>query len=226
MKKEFVVERHGRSFVLYAGLLNMAHESGLTGINTQLIQAPNEQNGHTAICSATVNVAVDGTEKCFTGIGDASPSNVPPAMQTSVIRMAETRAKARALRDAVNVGMASIEEEGIELNATANGAARRSNGNDTMRRRPQNGYRQPQDSLNKEPRTAPVETQDGISADQMRAIHSLASRRGYAADEIASSRFQGKQVAELSNIEAAGLIRWLSSRNTAKAPAGELPAAG
>jgi hypothetical protein len=49
-------------------------------------------------------------ERVFTGIGDAAPNNVTPAMQTCLVRMAETRAKARALRDAVNIGVAAFEE--------------------------------------------------------------------------------------------------------------------
>ena len=46
----------------------------------------------------------------FTGIGDASPANVSPRLVPSLIRFAETRAKARALRDATNVGMVALEE--------------------------------------------------------------------------------------------------------------------
>ncbi|MBI2953298.1 MAG: hypothetical protein HYY30_03225 [Chloroflexi bacterium] len=106
MKKEFVVERQGKMFVLYAGLLDEAHAQGLKSIKTSLLQVPTEDNRQTAICQATVE-----TEKgVFTGIGDASPSNVAPAMTSCLIRMAETRAKARALRDAVNVGVAALEE--------------------------------------------------------------------------------------------------------------------
>lgn len=106
MKKEFVVERQGRSFVLYAGLLDEAHAQGLKSITTTLIQSPNDSNGNVAICQAIVE-----TDKGrFSGIGDASRANVSSSMANCTIRMAETRAKARALRDAVNVGVAALEE--------------------------------------------------------------------------------------------------------------------
>lgn len=112
--KQFIVERNGRSFVLYTGLLDLAHRQGLRAIRTHLLQVPSEDNGQTAIVSAEVE-----TERgTFCGVGDASPSNVARAMLTVTIRLAETRAKARALRDAVNVGVAAFEELG-DLDDTA-----------------------------------------------------------------------------------------------------------
>ena len=226
MKKEFVVERHGKSFVLYAGLLNMAHESGLTGIQTQLIQSPTDQNGNTAICSATVTLASDGHERCFTGIGDASPSNVPPAMQTSVIRMAETRAKARALRDAVNVGMASIEEEGIEPGTATGGYRRINGGGEPARRRPNNGFR-PTPEAQREPNTQPLSVSNAeISQEQLHAILALATRKGASAEEICARRYDGRLLHQLSSSEAASLIRWLSSRSPQANSDTELAAAG
>jgi hypothetical protein len=106
MKRQFIIERDGKSFVLYAGLLDAAHEQGLESIETDLIQVPAQANGEVAICRARV-VTAKGS---FVGLGDAAPDNVPAEFTTCLIRMAETRAKARALRDAVNVGMASFEE--------------------------------------------------------------------------------------------------------------------
>ena len=112
MRREFMVERQGRQFVLYAGLLALGHEQGLKSIHTQLIQIPTESNHRVAIVSATVILERDGVQKEFHGIGDAAPNNVASAMINCLIRLAETRAKARALRDAVNVGMAALEELG------------------------------------------------------------------------------------------------------------------
>lgn len=108
VKREFLVERQGKSFVLYAGLLDEAHSQGLKSIRTKLLQIPNPENGHVAICNAEVE-----TEKgTFTGIGDAAPENVSRLMVPHLIRMAETRAKARALRDSINVGVVALEELG------------------------------------------------------------------------------------------------------------------
>jgi hypothetical protein len=73
----------------------------------------------TFVFNATVVLEKDGVERTFTGIGDAAPGNVTPAMQNCLLRMAETRAKARALRDAVNVGSAAFEELGEEAEQAA-----------------------------------------------------------------------------------------------------------
>ena len=106
MREEYMIERQGRRFVLYAGLLEEGHTRGLRSIETELLQVPADENGEVAIVRAVVRTE-DGK---FTGIGDASPENVNRTIAPHVIRMAETRAKARALRDAINVGVAALEE--------------------------------------------------------------------------------------------------------------------
>jgi hypothetical protein len=108
MKPEFLVERNGRKFVLYQGLLDLAHERGLKKIETTLVQIPSDLNGNVAICHAVVETS-QGT---FTGIGDAAPDSVSRMMVPHLIRMAETRSKARALRDATNIGVTAVEEMG------------------------------------------------------------------------------------------------------------------
>jgi hypothetical protein len=92
--------------VLYIGLLSRAHEEGLIRIRTQLVQVPTDENGRIAIAKALV-VTKKGH---FEGVGDASPENVNSFIAPHLIRVAETRAKARALRDAVNIGVVSFEE--------------------------------------------------------------------------------------------------------------------
>jgi hypothetical protein len=107
MRDEFLITRQGKQYVLFAGLLDEAHSRGLGSIDTELVQAPTEENGQVAICKARVEME-DG--RTFSGIGDASPENVGRNIVPHIIRMAETRAKARALRDAVNVGATALEE--------------------------------------------------------------------------------------------------------------------
>jgi hypothetical protein len=107
IREEFFTTRQGKRFVLFAGLLDEAHQQGLGSIETELQREPSEENGNTAIVKARVTME-DG--HFFEGIGDASPQNVGRNIAPHIIRMAETRAKARALRDAVNVAVAALEE--------------------------------------------------------------------------------------------------------------------
>ncbi|MGH3088876.1 MAG: hypothetical protein ACRDSJ_16355 [Rubrobacteraceae bacterium] len=108
MREEYMIERQGKRFVLYAGLLEEAHNRGLRSIETELLQVPGMENGEVAIVKAVVRTE----EGKFSGIGDASPENVNRSIAPHLIRMAETRAKARALRDAINVAVTAFEELG------------------------------------------------------------------------------------------------------------------
>ena len=112
MRDEFMITRQGKQYVLFAGLLDEAHNRGLRGIDTELVQVPTPENGNVAVVKATVEMEGpdEGQGRTFSGIGDASPENVGRNIVPHIIRMAETRAKARALRDAVNVGATALEE--------------------------------------------------------------------------------------------------------------------
>ncbi|MDP9474349.1 MAG: hypothetical protein M3R38_01385 [Actinomycetota bacterium] len=125
MREEFIITRQGKQYALYSGLLDEAHTRGLRSIDTELLQVPNDENGNVAIVKAvaelpkvdrqTGEVMVDPETKKpimgrFSGIGDASPDNVNRQIAPHIIRQAETRAKARALRDAINAGAIPFEE--------------------------------------------------------------------------------------------------------------------
>ncbi|MDN5698312.1 MAG: hypothetical protein L0G70_10115 [Rubrobacter sp.] len=116
MREEFFITRQGKTYILFAGLLDEAHSRGLAAIDTDLVQIPEDSNGQVAITKATVTIETaeqstgEVRQATFSGIGDASPQNVSRNIVPHLIRMSETRAKARALRDAVNVGATSLEE--------------------------------------------------------------------------------------------------------------------
>lgn len=110
INEKFMINLQGKSFVTYEGLLDLAHQKELISLEVELIQIPNKENNMTAICKATATTA----KETYVDIGDASPSSVNSALIPHIIRMASTRAKARALRDLTNVGMTAIEELSFE----------------------------------------------------------------------------------------------------------------
>lgn len=99
-----------REYITYNGLLAVAHEIGLDAIETNAQQMPSDANGQTAV----VRAVVKGKAGTFTGLGDASPANVNRKVARHLLRVAETRAKARALRDLCNISMLALEELGAE----------------------------------------------------------------------------------------------------------------
>ncbi len=190
MKKEFIINRQGKDFVLYAGLLDEAHSQGLKSIESQIIQLPDESNNYTTIVVARVE-----TEKgVFTGIGDANTNNVTPFVKGHTIRMAETRAKARALRDAVNVGMAALEEldDDITHNQT-----------EQPKEKPKtNGYKAPE-------RTAPGDPNDTITPKQIQYAYQIGSKQLHWSEEEVDRQVRAwfkKPIAELNKAEASKLI--------------------
>jgi len=99
---EHIVDLHGKRFVLYAGLLALAHQRGLQSLTAEWLY-----NDGTLSLAHAVAVFPFGT---FTESGDASPDNVTKKVAPHFRRVALTRAKARVLRDALNVDMVSLEE--------------------------------------------------------------------------------------------------------------------
>lgn len=102
-RREFIQKlQGGKEYILYGGLLLLAHDRGFKSIQVKLLQAPSEANGHTAICEAQV---VDDKGQVWTEIGDANDKNCSSRVAPHKIRMAATRAKARALRDALGIDL-------------------------------------------------------------------------------------------------------------------------
>jgi hypothetical protein len=102
--QQYVHWMHGKPHVLYAGLLDMAHERGLVTLEAGLIEVTAEW----ALAWARATFS-DG--RVFQEAADAMRTNIANALIAKHYpRMALTRAKARALRDALNIGLVSQEE--------------------------------------------------------------------------------------------------------------------
>lgn len=110
----YKIQRSGKDVVLYPGLLNEAHSMYKhLEIDTELVQPPLPDNGMIAIVKANAYGEDDAEPpliRLTSGIGDASPDNVNKTIVPHLIRMAETRAKARALRDLINLAEALADD--------------------------------------------------------------------------------------------------------------------
>lgn len=104
-REKYLIDIDGKDFVVFKGLLDIAHTFGLKSIETKIIKLDAKEKQ--CIVEAIVEYQ-DGTT--FTGHGHADPSNLDPKLVPSYIAMAETRAIARALRFGNNVGLTSSDE--------------------------------------------------------------------------------------------------------------------
>ena len=193
-----------KDVVVYAGLLSKAHDDGLKSIRTSLVQTPTKENGWIAI----VKAIVETSKGIFEGIGDASPENVTSFVVPHLIRMAETRAKARALRDAVNVGVISFEElDGDDLHAReavhgpgANRSAATNGGSHRRRNGATNG-------------SSPAFTP--MSESQRRFIFRLLASQGLLQEQAHQhllEHFHVDALAKVSREQASGFIDELQTR--------------
>jgi hypothetical protein len=115
--REYVIAQGGREYILSDGLLVALGQlsRGHYDVDTAIVQLPTGENGQTAVVTARVTVFDPETGhvlRTASGIGDASPGNVGRMVTPHVLRMAETRALARALRHLLGLGMTALEELG------------------------------------------------------------------------------------------------------------------
>ena len=107
LDERWITKIEGKEFVKYPGLLDLAHQHGLSSIEVDIVQMPTKDNGNFAVCRATVMSKIGET---YTDIGDANPGNCSSKVAKHLLRMASTRSIARALRSYTNVGMTALEE--------------------------------------------------------------------------------------------------------------------
>lgn len=85
------------------GLLATAHAAGLVRLEARI-----EFHSEALVLASATATFSDG--RVFTEWADATPENVGMQVRPHWIRMALTRAKARCLRDALNVAICAVEE--------------------------------------------------------------------------------------------------------------------
>ena len=100
---QHIVTIQGKPFVKFAGLLQMAHERGLVSLTADWTY----NDGELSLAHA---VATFQDGRRFEEAGDASPGNVTKKIGVHFRRVALTRAKARALRDALGIELVAVEE--------------------------------------------------------------------------------------------------------------------
>lgn len=216
LAEEFIKQIDGKDFVIYAGLLDLAHQKGLKNLEVEILQFPLKENDNLVICKATA-ISKDG--ESFIDYGDANPANCNPKVARHSIRMASTRAKARALRDFTNIGITCLEELG-DLNEVIGEEQGNGNGKPRQPRtaapqraseRPQSAPEHKLETPPKEPkqqRPVPAQSEKApvtqpqkasasgtdknasaappISEAQRRAILNLSKRRGIPEEQVNS----------------------------------------
>ena len=100
---KWVKQIHGKDFIQYCGLLAMAHEQGLISLSASFVSVTSE-------LAIAVAFAVFKDGRKFFEAADSTPINVHAQVKGHFPRVALTRAKARVLRDALNIGMVAVEE--------------------------------------------------------------------------------------------------------------------
>ena len=190
--ERFIVNLKGKQFVTYEGLLDLAHQEGLVSIEVDLLQIPNKENGMIAI----VKAAAKTKDKVFMDIGDAGPNSVNNMITPHIIRMASTRAKARALRDLTNIGMTAIEELGDDSEII----------NNTSNTEPVKVFKSDSD------KQAIVD--NSLATDrQIKAIYAIAKNKSYTEESLKNytkSIYNKDSIKELTRQEASDVIQMLN----------------
>ena len=228
LDERWIIEIDGNQFVKYAGLLGVAHHQGISEINVEPLQLPSKENGNFAICKATV---VSKMGESFTDIGDANPQNCNAKVGKHLLRLASTRAIARALRTFTNIGLTCLEEladindvlpkgaknarnpkthnqvekkagKGVQRAAAQKKTAKKEEPKDVAPK--EKGNDQPDAGENAEPDSGPR-----MSEAQKRAIYNLSRRRGISVEELQNMALEsyGTELETLTSKDAASFIR-------------------
>jgi len=219
LDERWITTIEGREFVKYPGLLDLGHQKGISQIEVDIVQLPTAENGHFAVCKASI---VSKTGESYVDIGDASRENTSSKVSKHILRMASTRAIARALRSFTNIGLTSVEECDFS-DVTGNGsestrqrvskqsdkhprvnpkakepadttpAVTGNNPNSGNGGDPKSG-KKPKEPKSQEPTPMQTKTESPslptMSEAQKRAIYNLSRRRGISVEELGRMAFE------------------------------------
>jgi hypothetical protein len=212
LDERFIIKIENKDFVQYAGLLDLGHQKGISQIEVEPIQLPNQDNGNFAICKATI---VSKTGESFTDLGDANCQNTNSKVSRHLLRMASTRAIARALRSFTNIGMTCLEEL-ADLSDLAGGGEGNSKG------KPKTGgpavrpiaAKKPSGDKQKEP--PPVETKGAVAEQKTQPNAAQEPEKATTGEPMgapkAESKGNGKPTGEPKMSEAQKRALWNLSR--------------
>ena len=234
LDERFITEIEGNEFVKYPGLLDLGHQKGILKIEVESLQLPTKENGNFAVCKATV---VSKTGETFTDLGDANPGNCTSRVSKHLLRMASTRAIARALRSYTNIGMTCLEEladlsdviKGESSRARPKAVKRtpkKSNGGgeqtaskpnaqsqDESKDKPKETSKDESKKKDFKPESSKPEeaTAPKMSEAQKRAVYNLSRRRGISVEELENMAQETYKTSleELSATNASIFIRSL-----------------
>lgn len=100
----YITTLQGKEYILFNGLLFLAHKLGLKSIHTEII----EHNRQEGFC--IIKATVTGERGTYSSYGDADPATCGKKIKDAYIRMSDTRATARALRFYCGIGITSLDE--------------------------------------------------------------------------------------------------------------------
>jgi hypothetical protein len=113
-KENWIINRKGKEFITYAGLLWLAHQDGLISVESVPVHEDYEKFFFCFRATVTGEKIINGSKVLctFTDEGDASTKNVGKMITPHLRRMASTRAIVRALRLYTGCGITASEELG------------------------------------------------------------------------------------------------------------------
>jgi hypothetical protein len=228
LDERWITKIEGKEFVKYPGLLDLAHQHGLSSIEVDIVQMPTNDNGNFAVCRATVMSKIGET---YTDIGDANPNNCSSKVSKHLLRMASTRSIARALRAYTNVGMTALEEladfndaipesgqAAQPIRAKIKPKAAKKPAAKAPKQAPAKTSKTdtPANAGDQEPKAEPKKdsqptNQPMMSEAQKRAIYNLSRRRGISVEQLEQmvTDAYGCALENLSSGDASGFIRQL-----------------